>query len=155
MDFLDKIGKTANETYKGTVEKTGRIAKITKKKISIYDNKSRIREIYEDIGRKVYEKHIREQDISIREDLNYECEKIDKLSNEIKELKQEILKSKNQKQCKRCYANIDISYSYCPTCGENQTNESFKERVRENLENADIKPENEEKKQIIEDELDD
>lgn len=75
MDFFDKLSKKATEAYKITADKTGKFAKDTKLKIKMNDLKSQIDEIYEDIGKKVYEKHLREEDISIKNDLEEECTK--------------------------------------------------------------------------------
>ena len=58
MDFFDKLGKKASETYKATAEKTGKIAKEAKLKMKMNENKSQIDELYKEIGRKVYEKHV-------------------------------------------------------------------------------------------------
>ena len=53
MEFLDKITKKASETYKGAAEKTGKIAKEAKLKIKINDNKCKISDLYEEIGKSV------------------------------------------------------------------------------------------------------
>ena len=55
MDFFDKLGKKASETYKGAAEKTSKIAKETKLKMAINENKSKINDLYEEIGKKIYE----------------------------------------------------------------------------------------------------
>ena len=78
MEFLDKLTKKASETYKGAAEKTSKFAKETKLKMKISDNKSKIDDIYEEIGRKVYQKHILGEDINIKTDLEEECKQMDK-----------------------------------------------------------------------------
>ena len=93
MEFFDKLGKKASEAYKVTADKTGKIAKETKIKFKIGDLKSKISELYEEIGKKVYEKHVREEDINIKEDLEEQCTKIDVLSDEIEELLKQSLES--------------------------------------------------------------
>ena len=72
MEFFDKLGKKASEAYKMTADKTGKIAKETKLKLKMNELKSEVSDIYEEIGRKVYEKHVREEDISIKKDLESE-----------------------------------------------------------------------------------
>ena len=62
MEFFDKLTKKASETYKGAAEKTGKIAKEAKLKLKISDNKSKINDIYEEIGKKVYQKHASNED---------------------------------------------------------------------------------------------
>lgn len=128
MEFFDKIGKKASEAYKVTADKTGKIAKETKMKLKINELKSEINDMYKEIGRKVYEKHVIEDEISIKKDLETECTKIDVLSDEIEELLEQCLSLKDKKQCQNCYKEIDIESNYCPNCGEKQkTQEAEKE----------------------------
>lgn len=144
MEFFDKIGKKASEAYKITADKTGKIAKETKMKVKITDLKSKINDIYEEIGKKVYEKHIREEEISIEQEIEEKCKKIDDFSNEIDELLKKCLDLKDKKQCPKCYAEIDKEYKFCPTCGEKQEDEPVREiEILEDLENSEIKEENE------------
>lgn len=145
MEFFDKLGKKASEAYKMTADKTGKIAKETKLKLKMNELKSEVSDIYEEIGRKVYEKHVREEDISIKKDLESECTKIDVLSDEIEELLQQCLNLKDKKQCPKCYKEIDREDNFCPNCGEKQTEEQPKEvEVLEDLENSEVEEDNEE-----------
>ena len=139
MDFFDKLGKKASEAYKVTADKTGKIAKETKLKFKISELKSKIEEIYEEIGKKVYEKHVVKEEISIEKDLTEQCNNIDQMSNEIEKLLQECLELKDKKQCPECFKEIDKNMKFCPECGAKQDDEPAKEvEVLEKLENADI-----------------
>lgn len=73
MEFFDKIGKKASEAYKVTADKTGKLAREAKLKMKMADLKGQVSDIYEEIGRKVYEKHVREENIDIRQELEQEC----------------------------------------------------------------------------------
>ena len=77
MEFFDKVRKKASETCKGAAEKTTKIAKEAKLKMKINENKSKISDLYEEIGKKVYQKHTQEGDVCIKKDLEEECAKID------------------------------------------------------------------------------
>lgn len=120
MEFFDKLSKKASDTYKGAAEKTGKLAKETKLKIKINDNKSKINVLYQEIGKKVYQKHIDEQEICIKKDLEEECAKIDILANEIDSYHKEILGLSDQKSCINCKEPIDIKAKFCPNCGTEQ-----------------------------------
>ncbi len=142
MGFFSDLGKKTTET-------TGKIAKETKLKMKINDNKGKITDIYEEIGKKVYEKHIREENIDIKADLEAECAKLDELSKEIEDARLEILKLNQKKLCSKCSAEIEKGALFCPKCGEKQEEEpTVKEEALEKLEEAKIEPE---KKQEAED----
>ena len=138
MEFLDKLGKKASEAYKITADKTGKLAKETKLKFKIGDLRTKISDLYEEIGKKVYEAHIREDEEAkenIGEELKSLCIKIDVLSDEIEDLLKQCLELKNRKQCKNCYTEIDIEYKYCPKCGAKQDNNEESREVKEDTEN--------------------
>lgn len=154
MEFFDKLGKKASEAYKVTADKTGKIAKETKLKFRIGELKTQINDIYEEIGKKVYEKHVREEDICIKKDLEEQCTKIDVLSDEIDSLLKECLNLKDKKQCQNCYKEIERDDKFCPECGEKQTDEPAKEvEILEELENTQVEEDNEIEKQIIMEDL--
>lgn len=120
MEFFDKLSKKASETYKGAAEKTGKFAKETKLKIKINENKSKINDIYEEIGKKVYQKHIADEELCIKKDLEDECAKIDILSSEIDEYNKEILALSNEKVCENCGEHLSLDAKFCTKCGAEQ-----------------------------------
>jgi len=147
MGFFSDKGKKTTET-------TGKIAKETKLKFKINENKGKIEDIYEEIGKKVYEKHIREENIDIKVDLQAECARIDKLSKEIEEARLEILKLNQKKLCTKCSAEIEEGAMFCPKCGEKQKEEeTVKEEALEKLEEAEIKPENKQEAEDVKEDL--
>ena len=120
MEFFDKLTKKASETYKGAAEKTSKIAKEAKLKLKINENKSKINDLYEEIGRKVYQKHAETGDVCIKKDLEEECAKIDILSAEIDKYNKEILELSDLKTCVKCKEPMDKNAKFCPKCGEEQ-----------------------------------
>lgn len=140
MEFFDKLGKKTVETYKVTTEKTGKIAKEAKLRILMNEDKSKISDIYEEIGKKVYEKHIREEDYDIKEPIEELCISIDQLSQEIEDSRMEILKLKDKKQCKNCFSEIENEFHYCPNCGVKQ--EKQEETIETDPEEEYNNPEN-------------
>lgn len=58
MDFFDKIGKKASKTYRYTAEKTSKLAKEAKLRMSMSENKAKIEDLYEEIGKRIYKHHI-------------------------------------------------------------------------------------------------
>ena len=120
MDFFDKLGKKASEAYKVTADKTGKIAKEAKLKIKINELKSEINTIYEEIGKIVYQKHIREDEFDISKDVDEYCTKIDCLSDEIDLILKQCLELKDKRQCPNCYTEIEKNVKFCPECGAKQ-----------------------------------
>lgn len=139
MEFFDKIGKKASEAYKVTADKTGKMAKEAKLKMKMAELKSQVNDIYKEIGKKVYEKHVREENIDIKTDLEEECTKIDVLSAEIESKLKECLNLRDKKQCQKCFKEIDKNMNFCPECGAKQEEEPAREvEIVDRLENIDI-----------------
>ena len=133
MDFFDKLGKKASEAYRATADKTGKIAKETKLKIKMGELKSKINDIYEEIGKIVYEKHIKKEQIDIEKDLIEQCTNIDVMSDEIEALLKECLELKDRKQCPKCFTEIEKNAKFCPKCGMRQ--EENKDKTQEENQN--------------------
>ena len=123
MEFFDKLGKKASEAYKVTADKTGKIAREAKLKMKMADLKSQANDIYEEIGKKIYEKHVKEETVDIKKDLEEECTKLDVISDEIDSILKECIDLKDKKVCKNCYKEIDKNMNFCPECGAKQENE--------------------------------
>ena len=155
MGFFDELGKKASKAYDVTAEKTGKLAKEAKLRMKINENKSDINDLYKEIGRKVYEKHVREENIDIKTELEEECTKIDVLSTEIETCLKTILELKEKKQCEKCHAEIDIEDGFCPKCGAKQPGVQVlnAEVVKHDLEKSEVKPENEEEARIVKEEV--
>ncbi len=127
MDFFEKLSKKASETYKNAAEKTNKIAGETKLKIKMNDNKSKINEIYKEIGKKVYEKYLLGGDLDIKSDIENELNRISELSEEIKEFERQILDLSNIKECINCQTKMEKNAKYCPNCGTEQPEIEVKE----------------------------
>lgn len=117
MGFFDDLSKKASQTYKNTAEKTNKLTREMKLKSLINDDKTRIERLYIEIGRKVYEKHVREENIDIKNELIEECSKIDAYAKEIEDMRMEILELKNLRLCKKCAAEVPLNAKFCPKCG--------------------------------------
>ena len=155
MGFFDDLGKKASAAYDVTAKKTSKLAKEAKFRMKINENKSDINDLYKEIGRKVYEKHIREENIDIKEELEEECTKIDVLSAEIETCLKSILELKDKKQCEKCHTEIDMKNDFCPKCGAKQPGAEVlnAEVVKDDLAKSEIEPDNKEEARIVEEEV--
>ena len=120
MEFFDKLGQKATEAYKATADKTGKLAKEAKLRMKIADLKSQISDIYKEIGKKVYENHVREEKVDLEKELEEECTKIDVMSAEIESNLKQCLELKDKRKCEKCFAEIDKDVKFCPECGAKQ-----------------------------------
>ena len=123
MGFFDSLGKKASAAYDATAEKTGKLAKEAKLRMKINENKSDINDIYKEIGKKVYEKHVREENIDIKTELEVECTKIDVLSAEIETCLKSILELK------------EAEVVETENTADKQNDENSEQEVKDELEN--------------------
>ena len=135
MGFFDNLGKKASAAYDATAEKTSKIAKEAKLRMKMNANKSEINNIYKEIGKKVYEKHVIDENINIKTELEEECTKIDVLTAEIETCLKSILELKEKKQCEQCHTEIDLDATFCPKCGAKQPEIEVKEAEIVGMEN--------------------
>lgn len=141
MDFLNKISNMASETYKKTSKKTGELAQEAKIRMKMNEDKGKIKDLYGEIGKIVYQKHIDHAPISIEDDLGEYCTQIDDLAAGIDKALDQILTLRGKRICEKCHEEIDIKVNFCPSCGAEQPPIPVEEVVEE-----EEVPENEEEK---------
>ncbi len=117
---INKISETAMKTYRYAAEATGKIARELKLKAQMANSKSQINDLYRNIGKNVYGKYILNDKKNMDEELLEDCSMIDILSDEVEDIRMELLNLKDLKQCPKCYFEIDLDYRYCPNCGYEQ-----------------------------------
>ena len=120
MDFFNKIGNIASETYKKTSKKTGDLAKEAKIRMQMNEDKAKIKDLYQEIGKFIYQKHIESEDIPMDEEIIDLCKKIDELSDGIDKSLDTILSLKGKRICENCHTEIDAKVKFCPSCGTEQ-----------------------------------
>lgn len=123
MDFFDKLGKKVSEGYNAAAERTSKLTREAKLKLSIAESKSKIDEEYKKIGEKVYEKFLDSRDHNIAMTLIEEFKTIDALKESIKNNETEILNLKDKKKCEKCGKEYDESFEFCPNCGSENKKE--------------------------------
>lgn len=134
MDFFNKLGNIASETYKKTSKKTGELAKEAKIRMKMNEDKGKINDLYEEIGKIVYQKHLKDEDVSIKDDLNSYCTQIDELSATIDKALEQLLSLKGKRICENCHTEIDVKVKYCPSCGKEQPEIQVEEIIEEEKE---------------------
>ena len=147
MRFFNKISRK-------TTEATNKIAREAKLKMKISDNKCKIKDLYEEIGKISYESHIEEKGTNLYEKIKDRCSKIDELSKEIEEYRKEILTLNHKKMCIKCYSEIGDEDLFCPKCGKKQTEEETTfEKAEQKIETVEVPKEKKEEAKIVKEEL--
>ena len=132
MEIFEKIGEMASNTYKYTAEKADKLARETRLKIKINENKAKIEDLYNEIGETVYRRHLAQSEEDFDAQIKRDCEEIDKISEEIEQQNHELLSLRDRKECSNCYEKIEKSAKYCSNCGMEQKDMGKKEKEIEN-----------------------
>lgn len=119
MDFLNKLGKKASETYQATKEKASTISEELKLKSKINSLEEKIFEIYAEVGEIVYNEMKDGKDVS-KEEIAIKCEDISRKKDEISKLQTELLTVKKIKKCVNCGVELEIESEFCSKCGTKQ-----------------------------------
>ena len=127
MEFFEKLGKKASDTFNSAAEITNKIASETKIKFKINDCKSKIKDLYLDIGKIVYQEFVLDGKLEVKEDIEEQLSKISEYTNQIEEYEKQILELANMKQCENCKNKIERSAKFCPECGTEQPAEEVHE----------------------------
>jgi RNA polymerase subunit RPABC4/transcription elongation factor Spt4 len=146
MEFMKKIeeiskivGKTASDTYNTVASKSGKLIEDTKTKIAVGDKEEEIKQIYEAMGKTVYDSYKTGEDVG--KAFTKESKKIEKIEKDIADMKTKMLFNKDLRECSNCGEIISISSVYCQNCGDKQKTVKLKE------ENKTVK---EEKVELVE-----
>lgn len=118
MGLIEDISKKFAKTYKNAAKASGEIIEETKLRLSIINEQNKVDELYEKLGKKVYELY--EKGELLNEDFNEYCLQIQNMKQNIEAMKKRIKELRNLKICPKCNLEINIEYHYCPQCGTKQ-----------------------------------
>ena len=124
-EISKKVGDTASNTYNTVADKSGKLIEETKLKISISEKQTDIDEIYEEMGKAVYNLYKADEDVG--KEFTKQCKKIDKLNDEINNMNTKILYNKGLRTCSSCGEVITLDSKFCTNCGEKQKTFKLKE----------------------------
>lgn len=119
MNFFDKLGKKASKTYQVTKEKAVNLSEELKLKSKISDIKEKIDNLYNEIGKTVYNEMKDGKDVS-KEEVASKCEEISNLNDEIQKIESEILALKKVRKCVNCGEELELQDLFCSKCGAKQ-----------------------------------
>jgi Zn finger protein HypA/HybF involved in hydrogenase expression len=118
MSVFDNFTKKVTDTAKAAAKKSSELVEVTKLNMNIGAEEDKIRKIYTEIGKAVYDKYAKEEEVD--EAFRGQYEKIVSIEKAIEEMKQKILEMKNTKLCPNCSAELERDIAFCPKCGAKQ-----------------------------------
>ncbi len=133
------VQKNAEKVTKQVVSKTNDAVSHTKLRFAINETESKVTELYEEIGRAVYGEYLKTGEAG--ENMLDRCERIDKLFEEIDDLKEKLAELKQSVKCPACGEYSQNGSLYCPHCGAalNYDEKDVIEEAVEEVEEAEEK----------------
>ena len=133
---LESLGKTISEkagvVAKKTEEAVEVVAKKTEETIEVQKLKSQIRVMernnerdFQDIGKIVYERFQKEEEVDA--EFVELCEAIKERENSIEDYKKQVAELKGLDACPKCKAHVEGNALYCPKCGAKVEEDVFEE----------------------------
>lgn len=140
MDFFNKMGETITSKSKDVARKAKDITEIAKLSGQIGAKEAGLNEVFQEIGRMVYE----QKSEWFNQKLSEKCSEADTMFMEIERLKKEVLELKGMKQCPKCGEEVDEEAVFCPKCGAQmpvpepvKEEEAQAQQAQETAENAE------------------
>lgn len=118
MSVLDNITKKVTDTAKAAAKKSGSVVEVTRLNMNIGAEEEKIRKIYAEMGKLLYEDYTEGK--SVGERVLAHCEKIDGIIAVIDEMRDKVLELKNVKACPNCGMELQVDMEYCYKCGRKQ-----------------------------------
>lgn len=123
-DSIEKSTKSVAKTLElganKVAKKSSVLVEISKLNINVASEEEKVRNLFEQLGRAVYEDYTKGH--TIDEAMIKDCNDILEIEKNIKELKNKINLLKNIRRCPNCDTEMKINTLYCPKCGLKQEN---------------------------------
>ena len=114
---LDNILEKAKDVFETAYKKADDVVSVQKQKFDITSLENKLSKDYEALGRLCYNE-MQKGAFKDNQEFVALCESISGKTEQIKELKKDILKLKNKKRCPNCNGTVDKDAIYCNNCGE-------------------------------------
>ncbi len=113
-DSIDKILEKVTQTTKNAIKKSGEAVEMTKLRLAVNSDKTKIKDLKLQVGELVYSAYIgADAGGDTIEDI---CRQIKETYDEIEEKEKEIAQIRNLKRCPKCGVNNERDASFCKNC---------------------------------------
>ncbi len=116
MTFWDDVQSGVTKAASFTAKKTTELTGMAKIKYNLHIKEGKLEKCYAEIGKLYYLTKKEGEDHSV--EIDTFIMQIDKLTEDIGQLKMELSKLKNTRVCGECYAEVSKDCTFCPVCGE-------------------------------------
>lgn len=113
-ESIDKILEKVTQTTKSAIKKSGEAVGLTKLRIAVNSDKTKVKELKLQIGELVYGAYSGED--ADGTDVEEICRQIKELYDEIESKEKEIAEIKNLKRCAKCGTNNERDAAFCKKC---------------------------------------
>lgn len=144
-DFFDKMkehaGRAKDEAAKITkqmVDKTNNVITQTKLNFAVNETENKIKEIYTQMGEKLYAKYAGGEGIA--DEFEESCLKIDDLKAEAADLRAKLEEVKNAVKCSKCGEFNQKTSSYCSKCGASLKDAEEHAETESDTEYVEVEP---------------
>lgn len=117
MDFLENLKETVAEGAKVVVQKSAELVETSKVQYLIFEIKTDIKKLYNELGRLTYNAVESGEDNA--EEVKMKCEILSAKLAKIEALKNSDITA--EFTCPSCGRKVDAADSYCPSCGADMT----------------------------------
>ena len=122
-DSASTVVKTVGDWANVVVKKSGEIVELSKLTVSIKAEESKIKDLYEEIGKIVYTKF--KNNVYIDPELTEKCKEIIIIEKDVHEMNAKISVLKNKKVCTKCGDALEKDAPACTNCGNEHTWEAI------------------------------
>ncbi|QEK11058.1 zinc ribbon domain-containing protein [Crassaminicella thermophila] len=131
MNLFNKVKQGMLDSTKAIKEISSDVTELTKVKIALSKDMSRIDELYYDLGKKMYTSYEENPNIELTEEVSSALLEIKATLERIKEYEAKIESLKGIMKCKQCGYEVSEGAKFCSNCGS-------KIEIQETLKKEDI-----------------
>jgi hypothetical protein len=118
MSVFENLSRKVTDTAKAAAKKSSEVVEVTKLNMSIGTEEDKIKKVYTEIGKSVYEVFTKGEEVN--EAFKVQCELISSYEENIKEMRLKILDLKELKVCPTCGVKMEADILFCSKCGAKQ-----------------------------------